>query len=57
MFVGSIAVIMAAYVLRPHLLRRSYLSLLLFFFGSGGRSARISHQEDKSARKQPQAAT
>ena len=38
-FVGSIAVIMAAYVLRPHLLRRSYLSLLLFFFGSGGRSA------------------
>ena len=38
-FVCSIAVIMAAYVLRPHLLRRSYLSLLLFFFGSGGRSA------------------
>ena len=38
-FVASIAVIMAAYVLRPHLLRRSYLSLLLFFFGSGGRSA------------------
>lgn len=38
-FVCSIAVIMAAYVLRPHLLRRSYLSLLLFFFGSGGRNA------------------
>ena len=38
-FVLSIAVIMSAYILRPHLLRRSYLSLLMFFFGSGGRTA------------------
>ena len=35
-FIFSIAVIMSAYILRPHLLRRSYLSLLMFFFGSGG---------------------
>lgn len=27
---------------RPHLLRSSYLSLFLFFFGSGGRSAGFS---------------
>ena len=44
-FVASIAVIMAAYILTPHLLRRSYLSLLMFFFGSGGRTAGFHTQK------------
>jgi hypothetical protein len=41
-FIGAMVVIMYAYVTRPHLLRSSYLSLLLMFFGSGGRSAGFS---------------
>jgi hypothetical protein len=34
-FMLSMSIIMHAYVIKPHLLRRSYLSLLTFFFGSG----------------------
>jgi len=41
-FVAAMSVIMWAYVTRPHLMRSSYLSLFLFFFGSGGRSAGFS---------------
>ncbi len=43
-FVGSMAVILWAYVTRPHLMRSSYLSLFLFFFGSGGRAAGFSRR-------------
>jgi hypothetical protein len=39
LFMSSMVVIMHAYILHPHLLRPSYLSLLRFFFGSGGRNA------------------
>ena len=48
-FMGSIAVIMAAYILRPHLLRRSYLSLLMFFFGSGGRTAGFHTKQQRAS--------
>lgn len=41
-FVFSMAVLMWSYVTRPHLMRSSYLSLFLWFFGSGGRSAGFS---------------
>jgi len=54
LFSVSIGVILTAYINQHKLLRSSYFSLLIFFFGSGGRSQNFPQSDEKIAKDQRQ---